>query len=280
MTAPTLQRLLALYLNFAFYAIPNVESATLSSCDGATKIFGEWQDSMSGAPNSKMGPGALLGNGYAGIVMGTGLFDATSVDYWLNTNAFWDCRPNPQNVTLPAAVCSRVALGGFSHSVQASSFAARQYISNGSLVTVQTVEGGVLTTTTIMHPTENIIVTEFAWSGDTMLAVNFTTWTYNSGDRNYTFGIKPISHASIYGYGIKGKVSHFVSRFATPPDLNPSSVVRSVRTSIAATGLPLWGNGTEVDVVSSTEKTIVGIQSTVEVAPRNKVFLNECVLVV
>ena len=101
---------------------------------------GRWEgDVVGGAPSGHLGnPGhnvPLLGNGYLGLVLQsspTGApgthgveFAGSTVDFFLNTNANWDCEKSKTG-SLPPAVCSMRGLGGLTLNALNSSAAGRQ----------------------------------------------------------------------------------------------------------------------------------------------------------
>jgi hypothetical protein len=99
--------------------------AMLARVIGAAPPTGTWEgDLVGGAPSGHLGnPGhyvPLLGNGYLGLVLqssssGPGThgvnFNGSTVDFFINSNANWDCEATPPR-TLPPAVCSMRGLGG------------------------------------------------------------------------------------------------------------------------------------------------------------------------
>jgi hypothetical protein len=152
---------------------------------------GRWEgDVTGGAPSGHLGnPGhnvPLLGNGYMGVVLqssptGTGThgvdFNGSTVDFFLNTNANWDCEKSKTG-SLPPAVCSMRGLGGMTLNAlnssaagrqlygSASSFVVEQRLANGSLWTLRRgADGSSLETETVIHPEKNELLTTLTYLG-------------------------------------------------------------------------------------------------------------------
>jgi hypothetical protein len=166
--------------------------ALLGCCAAASSPpTGSWEgEVVGGAPSGHLGnPGhnvPLLGNGYLGLVLqssptGTGThgidFDGSTVDFFLNTNANWDCEKSKTG-SLPPAVCSMRGLGGLTLNAlnssgagrqlygSASSFVAEQRLANGSLWTMRRgADGSSLETETVIHPELNQLLTTLTYLG-------------------------------------------------------------------------------------------------------------------
>ena len=169
-----------------------LEIALLGCAVAASPPTGRWEgEVVGGAPSGHLGnPGAnvpLLGNGYLGLVLqsddGTGAgthgvdFNGSTVDFFLNTNANWDCEASKTG-SLPPAVCSMRGLGGLTLNALnssaagrqlfggASSFAAEQRLANGSLWTLRRgADGSSLETETVIHPEKNELLTTLTYVG-------------------------------------------------------------------------------------------------------------------
>jgi hypothetical protein len=161
---------------------------------------GRWAGPISGLPNSKLPDAPALGNGYAGLLLGTGAQTAAfagTVELWLNTNAMWGCTPGPTgpNALPVPALCSRVGLGGvrFTPVSAAAGVAlgpfkirAEQHITNATLRTIATTAAGsTLETTTFMAPEANVIITSMSWiaagADPKTLTINVSAWVYAVG---------------------------------------------------------------------------------------------------
>ena len=124
---------------------------------------GRWVGSIPGLPNSKLPDAPTLGNGYAGVLLGS---SGAELELWLNTNAMWGCTPGPTgpNALPVPALCSRVGLGGVRlapatgpSGVALGNFSAEQHISSATLLTRQrSAAGSTLETTTVMAPEKNV----------------------------------------------------------------------------------------------------------------------------
>jgi hypothetical protein len=174
-------------------------SSDLAPPSGSAPV-GHWAGPIPGLPNSKLPDAPTLGNGYAGVLLGTGgrpaaAFQGT-VELWLNTNAMWGCTPGPTGPSaLPVpALCSRVGLGGVRFTpisavgVDLGPFKVRaeQHITNATLRTVATsTAGSALETTTFMAPEDNVIITSLHWTAagadPKTLTINISTWVYALG---------------------------------------------------------------------------------------------------
>ena len=168
-----------------------IASALLGCATASSPPTGRWEGELiGGAPSGHLGnPGAnvpLLGNGYMGLVLqssptGAGThgvdFNGSTVDFFLNTNANWDCEKSKTG-SLPPAVCSMRGLGGLTLNAlnssaagqqfygNSSSFAAEQRLANGSLWTLRRgADGSLLETETVIHPAKNELLTTLTYRG-------------------------------------------------------------------------------------------------------------------
>eukprot|EP01065_Artemidia_motanka_P032904 TRINITY_DN39886_c0_g1_i1.p1 TRINITY_DN39886_c0_g1~~TRINITY_DN39886_c0_g1_i1.p1 ORF type:complete len:762 (+),score=211.77 TRINITY_DN39886_c0_g1_i1:54-2339(+) len=169
-------------------------AAAVAAASAAPSQVGRWSSEIKLLPDAKLPHVPLLGNGYLGVAVDTnsknadpfGPGRAGAVDLWLNTNAMWECAASGQQ--LPAAHCSRKALGGVSFRPQlgsGSSFSAEQRIGSAQLWTSRAdAAGSALETLTYMHPAENTIVTELRWKpaagGSPNVTVEVATWALNN----------------------------------------------------------------------------------------------------
>ncbi len=138
----------------------------------------------------------LVGNGYTGVMLhGTpGLIDLN-----INTNTMWRTFPAAPNAdgSVPVPRAHRVALGGLrieavgpkSMHQKIMGFSAEQQIGTGVLLTSHTsADGAVLTTTTTLHPTQQVVATTVRWSdfATAQLHLNVSTWV--AGRSSYCQG--------------------------------------------------------------------------------------------
>jgi hypothetical protein len=195
-----------------------VAAAFFTRVAGAPPV-GHWSDYTSALPASQLPQVPLLGNGHLGVALdshrtssatGVGPGSANSVDVWLNTNSMWSCSncggTDPDH-TVPAC-CGVIALGGvslrftsFPASAPLPQFEAYQAVSNATLTTVwTTAAGGRIVTTTWMHPSDDIVVTNITWTpsgGDPpSLAVDVATWTLGQGSTTEGSGGMPVPAAT------------------------------------------------------------------------------------
>jgi hypothetical protein len=68
-------------------------------------LVGRWAGSLPGLPNSKLASVPTLGNGYLGLVLGTGRSGPASIDFWVNSelNLANSCATRPK----PVARCTQ-----------------------------------------------------------------------------------------------------------------------------------------------------------------------------
>ena len=172
--------------------MPLMAAAMVAGGAASSPPTGRWEgDVVGGAPSGHLGnPGhnvPLLGNGYLGLVLQsspTGApgthgveFAGSTVDFFLNTNANWDCEKSKTG-SLPPAVCSMRGLGGLTLNAlnssaagrqlygNASSFAVEQRLANGSLWTLRRgADGSSLETETVIHPEANQLLTTLTYLG-------------------------------------------------------------------------------------------------------------------
>ena len=238
---------------------------------------GRWAGSIPGLPNSKLPDAPTLGNGYAGVLLGTSSEAAgastTTVELWLNTNAMWGCSPGPIGPSaLPVpALCSRVGFGGVrlapGSGVALDNFSAEQRISSATLVTRQVSgAGSTLQTTTFMAPQQNIIVTTLNWTAvgvdPQKLSINVSAWVMAAG-----------GEASV----ASGALLALRNSSAVPRD-GSSGGYRRVRTAIAVAvaggSLAHTGIGTE-----PSQQVAFGLLNLISGAPSSVVVaLNDTLL--
>ena len=176
-------------------------------------IVGRWSGPTPTLPDPLIPRNPLLGNGYTGAIVQSGL---NMVDINLNTNGMWsvrDAHPADQPPTAksasggtvipPVPTARRAALGGVTVSVAPGLFAncsAEQQIGVGQLIMRQVSPRGLLTTTVAMHPQQQVILTNVSWTGAGPLAVDFSTWAaaglYLSKSTLNPFDLPPASTAA------------------------------------------------------------------------------------
>ena len=199
-------------------------------------IVGRWAAPPAQLPHPQLPHVPLLGNGRVGL-----LYDAHSgagpaagpgrrnaLDVWVGSNSMWSC--GFCGGGLAPGCCRLVSVGGLSVNLQPSfpasgpqlNFSAAQAIGPALLAsTFSTPAGGVLLTTTRMHPTLNLATTTLSWTpaaGDSpSLALNVSVWTPHGMGVPFSAGCaagSPAAPAACDETGASAQTI-FVSRQAT-----------------------------------------------------------------
>lgn len=146
-------------------------------------FVGVWTSPPAALPNPLLPDVPLAGNGFLGVLLDS---HGDNLDVWLSSNNMWSCRAISGTANVNGT-CGKIALGGVSIASSANGAPPlaftnlSQTIASGTLSSAWVSSaGGVLTTSTRIHPTQNVIVTQLLWSpsqGDVQsLNVTSSTW--------------------------------------------------------------------------------------------------------
>ena len=158
--------------------------------------MGSWATYPNALPDSKLPDAPLLGNGLLGVILDassharnaspTGPGSINSMDFFLNSNAFWSCTTcsapiDPDGVD--TSCCAVAALGGVSlrmpaYSAPLPSFTASQAIGTATLAAAF---AGVLSATCVMHPQDSVVVINASSAlppGAPPLVLQVGTWVH------------------------------------------------------------------------------------------------------
>ena len=152
---------------------------------------GVWTAPPNALPSGQLPDVPLTGNGQLGLLLDSRAAPlppspppsgAQSLSVWFSSNDMWSCRAPPPAAQVTGR-CGKVALGGLTVTLppflRFSNFT--QALASGSLSSAWvTPTGGVLTSTTRLHPSSPVATTALTWApgaGDPpTLSLNATTW--------------------------------------------------------------------------------------------------------
>jgi hypothetical protein len=155
-------------------------------------LVGLWTDATPTLPSALLPAVPLSGNGYTGILLHG---DRGLIDLNINTNTMWRSFPVAPNAdgSVPVPRAHRVALGGLQieavDPMSIMAFSAEQQIGTGVLLTNHTsADGAVLTSTTSLHPTQQVLATTLRWSDDATAEIHLNVSTWVAGRSSYCQG--------------------------------------------------------------------------------------------